>query len=206
MGVKIGYGSSRFPMRALVYSSGSVVAAKAGATLSTGVTCRYMIADRFGIESGAWINHYSFYREDNFRARDAYWKSAAESEVFNYQMPVVFSYKFKTRRHPFRYLILGAGTTIDWFSSYWVLPIEGPLRPQGLKNCFGAIRLGRERMRGKIEVGFEFQYSLKHNKFSHVNFTPDDSVVSKLNMISFVVNYFFLNKVKRNAEVLSGRS
>jgi hypothetical protein len=199
LGAKLGYGTSAFPMNATLFSDGLKMPARSGATLSTGAIGRYTIADKFGIESGAWFNHYSFYREGEFHTKDLYWKTAATAELINYQMPILINYKFKSYRHPFTYWIIVAGTTIDWFSTGGVSARESALHPQTLQNLVVAFRFGRERMKTKIEAGLEFQYSSKYFEFMDpISLRFDGAISSRINSVSFVINYFFFNKDRRN--------
>jgi hypothetical protein len=198
LGAKLGYGTSAFPMNATLFSDGKEESARSGATLSTGAIGRYTIADKFGIESGAWFNHYSFYRKSEFQTKDLYWKAAAAAELLNYQMPILIDYKLKSFRHPFTYCIVSAGTTIDWFSTGGINARESALHPQTLKNLVAAFRLGRERMKTKIEAGLELQYSAKYFEFSDpISLAFNGAISSRLNSVSFVINYFFFTNERR---------
>lgn len=195
MGAKIGYGTSALPMRAVLYSNGTAFPAKSGATLSTGIVGRYLISDLIGIETGAWANHYSFYKAENFRTREVYWKTAADLEVLNYQLPILLNYKLKLPQRPFNYLMLSAGTTLDWFFPDVLSGPTSAFRPRAFRNLFASIKSGREKMKGKIELSIDLQYSVKHFNFTNRNYAPTETIVySKLNMVSLNLAYFFLTR------------
>jgi hypothetical protein len=201
LGAKIGYGTSAFPMNAKLETNGVTEIVKSGATLSTGIIGRYSIGDRIGIESGVWLNHYSFYNKDKFRTRDAIWKSAAEFEVANYQMPIILNYKVKMQRHPFRYFVVGAGTTLDWFLVYWSTGLTRSILPGNFKNIVGSLKTGRERMKGnQLEIGLEIQYALKQFELDNHDYSypKQQRVTSKTNMVSLSIAYFFLKKQRTN--------
>lgn len=201
-GAKIGYGTSAFHMNAVLYIDGSAESAKSGSVLSTGVIERYMIGDLIGIESGALINHYSFYLEKNFDFQDVYWKTAADLELLNYQMPVIVNYKLKLRHLPFTYFLFSGGTTIDWFFPDLYTGRSSSFRPQTFQNHFASVKRGREKLQGKIEVGLELQYSRKHFEFGDRGYNRIEKIVqSKLNIIALNISYFFFTKELRKTVI-----
>lgn len=194
LGFKAGYGTSAFPMNASLKSNGTWVEAKSGSTLSIAIAVRYIIADRFGIESGLYANHYSFYYEDDFKSEDAFWKTSAAMEIPNYQVPLLLNYKIKFTRQPYTYIMASAGTTIDWFFSHWLGGTSSSLRPEAFRNLAGALKVGKEKLNGKMEIGLEAQYSLREFEFTNQNYHLQEQIIrSRLNMLSLNVAFFFLN-------------
>jgi hypothetical protein len=194
-GAKIGYGTSALPMNAVLHINGTAFPAKSGATLSTGIIGRYMISDLIGIETGAYANHYSFYKTENFRNRERYWKTAADLEVLNYQLPILLNCKLKLPQRPFSYFMFSAGTTIDWFFPDLLTGHTSAFRPRAFQNLFASIKSGREKLRGKMELGIDLQYSFRHFDFTNRNYGFTGTLVhSKLNMVSLNLAYFFMTR------------
>jgi hypothetical protein len=117
-------------------------------------------------------------------------------------MPVVINYKVELPRQPFRYYLVSTGTTIDWFFPDLLSGRPSSFRPATFQNLLVAIRTGRERLRGKLEVGVELQYSFRYFDYTNHGYHPTETFVhSKLNMISLVMNYLFINKQRQNIAI-----
>jgi hypothetical protein len=201
VGAKIGYGSSVFPMSVTLVSDGTSYPASSGATLSTGLSFRYMINDIIGIETGAWTTHYSFYHKTNFRTRDRYWKTAAALEILNHQLPIILNYRASLPRHPFTYLMISGGTTLDWFFPDILSGRRDSFKPSAFKNVVISIKRGKERPRSKMELGLEIQYAYRYFHFTNAGYQPTEtSVISKTNMASLTLNYFFSSRQRTRTE------
>jgi hypothetical protein len=191
-GAKVGAGGSLFPLHATLDAKDSVDNVYAGTTLTTGIFVNYMIGGRMGIESGVCLSHYSYYRNEEKFWRTRIWKGAATMEMVNYQIPLLILYRYDIPSNPFKDITFAGGTSIDWLAE----PMLKSTGPMWLKNIFGGIRLGKERMKGgRFEYGLEFQYSLNRFVFKGTNYNKlDYKLNSRLGLLSLNLYYFFYGR------------
>jgi hypothetical protein len=203
LGAKIGLGGSPLPVHSTLRSDVATDHVYSGTTLTTGVILQYLVGNRIGIESGAHVNHYSYYRNDAQFWRRRIWKGPADLEMINYQIPLIVVYRIKVPAFPFRTVMLAGGTSLDWVvTDESTHTYQEALYLGWLKNIYCSMRISNERMKGnRLECGLDFQYSL--NRFV-VSGTNDRSIPqtlsSRLSFLSINLYYFFLHKtfVKQN--------
>jgi hypothetical protein len=198
-GFKLGLGGSVVPLYTRLEAKGITNKAYTGTTLTTGGIAQYIIGNRIGIESGMHVTHYSYYYpEDSNLWRRRLWKGAAAIEMFDFQLPVVMLYRIPMPSDPFKDITLAFGTSIDWLATDFL--INRSMRGAWLKNIYGGVRLGKERMKGnRLVCGLEFQYSLDRFSLKGMNYNQQDmQISSRMSMLTINVYYFFSHKAVRD--------
>lgn len=195
VGAKVGLGGSLFPLHSKLVNDGVSNNAYTGTVLSTGIITQYVIGRRIGFESGFHLNHNSYYYPDQKNVwRRRIWKGAAAVEMFDFQVPIVILYRFPIPSDPFRDITVSAGTSIDWLGTDFMTETS---RAMWLKNIYGGVRFGKERMKGnRFEYGLEFQYSLERFDLKGKNYNQlEMEISSRLSALTINIYYFFFDKV-----------
>jgi hypothetical protein len=192
LGAKIGLGGSPFPLNATFKANGATSGVRPMTIFTTGFLTQYMVNDFMGIESGAYLTHYGYYRNETSAWQNLIGEVAVV-QVFNYQVPVVLLHKIKMPGDPFKYVKLAGGTSIDWLTGDGLTTYGKAL---SLKNLHCGVRLGREKVKGsRIEYGLEFQYSFNRFYLESINYNQvKESLSSRLSMLTLNFYYLFWNK------------
>lgn len=182
-GVKNAFGVSPNSLHATQTLQGQATTVKPSIHFVKGLALQYVIGNTFGIETGLQI---VFYR---YRQKGEQFFVSKAIEVEDIQVPLLLVIRKRHLYNAAREYKFFAGTSTDWIEA------DGLIGPYGwFKNLIVGARMGSSNTRnGRIEYGLEYQYSL--SRFSIYSDYPKSGIVeSRLNLLSFNVVCYFLNK------------
>jgi hypothetical protein len=183
-GVKNALGVSPNALHATHTLQGETITVKPALHYVKGVAMQYIIGNTFGIETGLQIVFYSYRKKgEQFFFSNDMW-------VEDIQVPLLLVLKRKHVYNASREYNFFAGTSVEWIEADGLIGRHG-----WLKNLIAGVRIGSSNTRnGRLEYGLEYQYSLSRFLISTDYYNKGGYLESRLNLLSFNLVCYFLNK------------
>lgn len=169
--------------------------------IETGVQGQYILGDKFGIEAALKFSYQTYLEKEGVPfSLNNYFYTDYSFQASDAHVPIQFLYKLNHPRNPFKHFTLIAGPVLHWMQvDYMQFHSINQVKTEFLTSLVGSIRMGGEpRSYGRVEYGFEYQYSLGGDYQLHIS-NPSESnsdleFTSKISLLSFNFYYFFINQ------------
>ena len=193
IGVKGGMGLSISSAKPSFTTAGGKESIRTNAFYAGGLLGQYLLANKFGIESGILVSYQSFREKRIASSFRNYLGRNSFIGINDYQVPIQLVYKINHRYNPAKYFKVLAGASLDWISPEY---FEKTHTIIFTSNLLGGIRVGRQLGKyGRLECGLEYQYSAWGSYKLMIQEELNSGLLdTRCSVLSLNVYYYFLNK------------
>lgn len=156
--------------------------------VANGLMLRYMIGNRFGVESGLGINAYNYIFQHEASGLQKFIGWGATIHLYDFQVPLLFVLQANHPSNPYRHFKFIGGTSYDFMSTEFMSRVK-PM--PWLHTLIAGFRLGTNKIKKvTCEYGIEYQYG-KPFTLQAVDYKFEgDQISARQNFLAFKLLLF----------------
>jgi hypothetical protein len=157
---------------------------------------RYMIGNRFGVESGLQINTYNYIFQNENRTLQKFVGSGATIHLHDCQVPLLFVVQVNHPSNPYRNFKFIGGTSYDFMTTEFLTRWKSM---PWLHTLIAGVRLGTNKIKKvTCEYGIEYQYGQRFTLQAVDYKFEGDHLSARQSFLAFKLN-FVINPGKAHA-------
>jgi hypothetical protein len=156
--------------------------------VANSLTLRYIIGNRFGVESGLQVINYNYIFQSESNTPQKFIGTGATMHLHDFQVPLLFVVQLNHPTNPYRNFKLVGGTSYDFMTTD--LLAKWKAMPW-LRTVIVGVRLGTNKIKKvTCEYGIEYQYGQRFTLDAVDYKFEGDRVSAQQNFLSFKLLFF----------------